>query len=179
MPELSFNCYGVGFLLKLTHNEVRDMPKGEGKVVAQNKKAYHDYFIEETYEAGIVLQGTEIKSIRAGKVNLTDSYARIHEGEMHLLSMHVSPYEQGNRYNHDPLRQRKLLLHKREIDKLFGETREAGYALIPLKIYLKNGFAKVLLGLAKGKKNYDKREVLKQKEAKRDIERAFRDRQKM
>jgi SsrA-binding protein len=93
--------------------------------------------------------------------------------------MHVSPYEQGNRFNHDPLRQRKLLLHKREINKLFGETREAGFALIPLKIYLKNGFAKVLLGLAKGKKNYDKREVLKQKEAKRDIERAFRDRQKM
>lgn len=155
------------------------MPKGEGKVVAQNKKAYHDYYIEETYEAGMVLQGTEIKSIRAGKVNLKDSYARIQNGEMFLLNMHVSPYEQGNRYNHDPLRQRKLLLHKREINKLFGETREAGYALVPLKIYLKNGFAKVLIGLAKGKKNYDKREVLKQKEAKRDIERAFRERQKM
>jgi SsrA-binding protein len=176
---LSFNCYELSFLLKLIHNEVRDMPKGVGKVVAQNKKAYHDYYIEETYEAGIVLQGTEIKSIRAGKVNLKDSYARIQNGEMHLLNMHVSPYEQGNRFNHDPLRQRKLLLHKREINKLFGETREAGYALIPLKIYLKNGFAKVLLGLAKGKKNYDKREVLKQKEAKRDIERAFRERQKM
>jgi SsrA-binding protein len=176
---LSFNCYEFSFLLKLIHNEVRDMPKGVGKVVAQNKKAYHDYYIEETYEAGIVLQGTEIKSIRAGKVNLKDSYARIHNGEMHLLNMHVSPYEQGNRFNHDPLRQRKLLLHKREINKLFGETREAGFALIPLKIYLKNGFAKVLLGLAKGKKNYDKREVLKQKEAKRDIERAFRERQKM
>jgi len=155
------------------------MPKGVGKTVAQNKKAYHDYFIEETYEAGIVLQGTEIKSIRAGKVQLKDSYARIHNGEMFLYSVHISPYEQGNRYNHDPLRTRKLLLHKREIMKLLGETKEAGFALIPLKMYLKNGYAKVLIGLAKGKKKYDKREDLKQKEAKRDIERAFRERQKM
>ncbi|HLO12844.1 MAG TPA: SsrA-binding protein SmpB [Pseudoneobacillus sp.] len=154
------------------------MPKGVGKQVAQNKKAYHDFFIEETYETGIVLQGTEIKSIRAGKVNLKDSYARIQNGEAWLYSMHVSPYEQGNRYNHDPLRPRKLLLHKKEISKLIGETKEAGFALVPLKIYLKNGFAKVLLGLAKGKKNYDKREDLKKKEAKREIERAFRDRQK-
>ena len=155
------------------------MPKGEGKVVAQNKKAYHDYFIEETYEAGIVLQGTEIKSIRGGRVNLKDSYARIHNGEMFLYSMHVSPYEQGNRYNHDPLRTRKLLLHKKQINTLIGETKEAGYALVPLKVYLKNGFAKVLIGLAKGKKKYDKREDLKQKEAKREIERVFRERQKM
>ncbi|MED3560979.1 SsrA-binding protein SmpB [Bacillus xiapuensis] len=155
------------------------MPKGEGKVVAQNKKAYHDYFIEETYEAGIVLQGTEIKSIRAGKVNLKDAYARIQNGEAVLFGMHVSPYEQGNRFNHDPLRTRKLLLHKREINKLLGETKEVGYALVPLKLYLKNGFCKVLIGLAKGKKNYDKRESLKQKEAKREIERVFRERQKM
>ncbi|UII55541.1 SsrA-binding protein SmpB [Cytobacillus spongiae] len=155
------------------------MPKGSGKVIAQNKKAYHDYFIEETYEAGIVLQGTEIKSIRSGRVNLKDSYAQIKQGEVHLLGMHVSPYEQGNRYNHDPLRTRKLLLHKREIDKLMGETKEVGYSIVPLKLYLKNGFAKVLIGLAKGKKQYDKREDLKKKEAKREIERAFRDRQKM
>lgn len=155
------------------------MPKGEGKVVAQNKKANHDYFIEETYEAGIVLQGTEIKSIRAGRVNLKDSYARILNGEIFLYSMHVSPYEQGNRFNHDPLRTRKLLLHKKQISKLIGETKEAGYALVPLKMYLKNGFAKVLIGLAKGKKNYDKREDLKQKEAKREIARVFRDKQKM
>jgi SsrA-binding protein len=154
------------------------MPKGEGKQVAQNKKAYHDFFIEETYETGIVLQGTEIKSIRAGKVNLKDSYARIQNGEAWLYSMHVSPYEQGNRHNHDPLRPRKLLLHKREINKLLGETKEVGYALVPVKLYLKNGFCKVLLGLAKGKKNYDKREDLKKKEAKREIERVFRDRQK-
>ncbi|PLT29051.1 SsrA-binding protein SmpB [Peribacillus deserti] len=155
------------------------MPKGTGKLISNNKKAYHDYFIEETYEAGIVLQGTEIKSIRAGRVNLKDSYARVQNGEMYLYSMHVSPYEQGNRYNHDPERPRKLLLHKREIDKLFGETKEQGYALLPLKVYLKNGFAKVLIGLGKGKKQYDKREDAKKKEAKREIERAFRDRQKM
>lgn len=155
------------------------MPKGAGKVVAQNKKAYHDYFIEDTYEAGIVLQGTEIKSIRAGRVNLKDSYARVEKGEVFLHNMHISPYEQGNRYNHDPLRTRKLLLHKKEISKLLGITKEQGYSLVPLKIYLKNGYAKVLIGLAKGKKNYDKREDLKQKEAKRDIERAFRERQKM
>lgn len=150
-----------------------------GKVVAQNKKANHDYSIEETFEAGIVLQGTEIKSIRNGRVNLKDSYARIDRGEVFLLNMHVSPYEQGNRYNHDPLRQRKLLLHKREIVKLIGATKEEGYALVPLKMYLKNGYAKVLIGLGKGKKKYDKREDLKKKEAKRDIERAFRERQKM
>ncbi|MBO9129907.1 SsrA-binding protein SmpB [Bacillus sp. 165] len=155
------------------------MPKGQGKVVAQNKKAYHDYFIEETYEAGIVLQGTEIKSLRAGRANLRDSYARIHNGEVFIFGMHISPYEQGNRYNHDPLRTRKLLLHKKEISKLIGYIKEEGYTLIPTKVYLKNGFAKMELGLAKGKKLYDKREDLKKKEAKRDIERAFRERQKM
>lgn len=155
------------------------MPKGEGKVVAQNKKANHDFFIEETYEAGIVLMGTEIKAIRGGRVQLKDSYARIQNGEMFLHNMHISPYEQGNRFNHEPLRVRKLLLHKRQIAQLIGETKEAGYALVPLKLYMKNGFAKILIGLGKGKKNYDKRETLKKKEAGRDIERAFRERQKM
>lgn len=154
------------------------MPKGTGKVIAQNKKANHDYFIEETYETGIVLQGTEIKSLRAGRANMKDSYAKVQNGEVFLHNMHISPYEQGNRYNHDPLRTRKLLLHKREISKLIGFTKETGYTLVPLKIYLKNGYAKLLLGLGKGKKQYDKREDLKQKEAKRDIERAFRDRMK-
>ncbi|AVD56977.1 SsrA-binding protein SmpB [Heyndrickxia coagulans] len=153
------------------------MPKGEGKVLAQNKKASHDYFIEETYEAGIVLQGTEIKSIRAGRVNLRDSFARVENGEVFVYGMHISPYEQGNRYNHDPLRPRKILLHKKEIDRLAGMTKEKGYALIPLKIYIKNGYAKVLIGLARGKKNYDKRESLKKKEAAREIERAFKARQ--
>lgn len=155
------------------------MPKGTGKMVAQNKKAYHDYAIEETYEAGIVLQGTEIKSIRAGKVNLKDSYARIQNNEIYLFGMHVSPYEQGNRYNHDPLRTRKLLLHRKEISKLIGESKEVGYSIVPLKMYLKNGYAKVLIGLARGKKKYDKREDLKKKEAKREVERAFRERRKM
>jgi len=155
------------------------MAKGEGKLIAQNRKAGHDFFIEETYETGIVLQGTEIKAIRAGRVNLKDSFARIQNGEVFLHNMHISPYEHGNRYNHDPIRTRKLLLHKKQISKLIGETKEAGYTLVPLKIYLKNGFAKLLLGLGKGKKQYDKREDLKRKEAKRDIERAFRDRQKM
>lgn len=150
-----------------------------GKQLAQNKKAYHDFFIEETFEAGIVLQGTEIKSIRKGKANLKDSFAKIERGELYLHNMHVSPYEQGNRYNHDPLRTRKLLLHRKEINKLIGETKEVGYTIVPLKLYLKNGYCKVLIGLGKGKKQYDKRDDLKKKEAKRDIERAFRDRQKM
>lgn len=157
------------------------MSKGaNNNVIAQNKKARHDYFIEETYEAGIVLKGTEIKSIRARRVNLKDAYARINNnGEVELLNMHISPYEQGNRYNHDPLRTRKLLLHRKEIDKLIGRTKEDGFTLVPLKLYIKNGFAKVLLGVGKGKKKYDKREELKQKAAKREIERAFRERQKM
>lgn len=152
--------------------------KNHGRVLAQNRKANHDYFIEETIEAGIVLQGTEIKSIRAGRVNLQDSFARVRNGEAFLFNMHVNPYEQGNRFNHDPTRTRKLLLHKRQITRLIGAQREEGYSLIPLRIYIKNGVAKVLIGLGKGKKRHDKREDLKQKEAKRDIERAFRERQK-
>ncbi|EFR95914.1 SsrA-binding protein [Listeria ivanovii subsp. londoniensis] len=153
------------------------MPKGDGKLVAQNKKARHDYAIEETFEAGIVLQGTEIKSVRNARVNLKDSYARIDKGEIFLHNMHISPYEQGNRYNHDPLRTRKLLLHKKQISHLIGETKESGYSIVPLKMYIKDGYAKVLIGVARGKKKYDKRQDLKQKEAKRDIERAFKERQ--
>ncbi|EHL2590364.1 SsrA-binding protein SmpB, partial [Listeria monocytogenes] len=141
------------------------------------KKARHDYAIEETFEAGIVLQGTEIKSVRNARVNLKDSYARIDKGEIFLHNMHISPYEQGNRYNHDPLRTRKLLLHKKQISRLIGETKESGYSIVPLKMYIKDGYAKVLIGVARGKKKYDKRQDLKQKEAKRDIERAFKERQ--
>ncbi|GAA0307943.1 SsrA-binding protein [Gracilibacillus halotolerans] len=152
------------------------MAKHNGKLVAQNKKANHDYFIEETFEAGIVLQGTEIKSIRAGKVNLRDSFATVKQGEVYINNMHISPYEQGNRYNHEPTRARKLLLHRKQIDRLIGETQQAGYALVPIKVYIKNGFAKVLIGLGKGKKKFDKREDLKQKQAKRDMERALKDR---
>ena len=155
-----------------------NMPKGAGKVIAQNKKAYHDYFIEETYETGMVLQGTEIKSVRNGKVQLKDSYARISNGEVFLENMHISPYEQGNRFNHDPLRTRKLLLNKYEINQLVRTLKVDGYTLVPLKIYLKNGFAKLLLGVGRGKKKYDKREDMKKKEAKREVERSFRDRQK-
>lgn len=153
--------------------------KKDSNVLAQNKKAYHDYHIEETFEAGIVLQGTEIKSVRAGKISIQDAYARIINGEVFLINAHISPYEQGNRYNHDPLRTRKLLLHKKEINKLIGLTKEKGYTLIPLKVYIKNGFAKVLLGLAKGKKKYDKREDIKRRDAERQIARALREKQKM
>ncbi|MBU9710918.1 SsrA-binding protein SmpB [Evansella tamaricis] len=149
----------------------------EGKLIAQNKKARHDFHIEETFEAGMVLTGTEIKSLRGGKGNLKDSFARVSNGEVWLHNMHISPYEQGNRYNHDPVRARKLLLHKKEINKLIGQTKEKGYTLVPLKIYIKNGFAKTLLGLGKGKKKYDKREDLKKKDANREIQRAFKDQQ--
>ncbi|WP_067840622.1 SsrA-binding protein SmpB [Amphibacillus sediminis] len=152
------------------------MPKGTGKVIAQNKKASHDFFIEETIEAGIVLKGTEIKSIRAGRVNLKDSFARVEHGEVFLHNMHISPYEQGNRYNHEPTRTRKLLLHRKQINKFIGETQQSGYSLVPIKLYLKNGVAKILIGLGKGKKKYDKREDLKQKQAKRDVDRALKER---
>lgn len=149
------------------------------KVIAQNRRARHDYHIEDTIEAGLVLTGTEIKSIRAGRVNLKDSFARIQNGEVFLYNMHISPYEQGNRYNHDPLRTRKLLLHRREINKLIGLTKEKGYTLVPLKIYIKNGLAKLDLAIAKGKKLYDKREAMKKRDAEREAQRVLRERQKM
>ncbi|MGB2993571.1 MAG: SsrA-binding protein SmpB [Paenisporosarcina sp.] len=152
------------------------MAKGEGKVVAQNKKANHDYFIEETMEAGIVLQGTEIKSVRKGKIQLKEAFVRIRNNEAWISNMHISTYEQGNRFNHEPLRSRKLLLHKKQINELIGLSKQDGFSIIPIKMYLKDGFAKVLIGLGKGKKNYDKRDDLKKKEAKRDIERAFKSR---
>ncbi|UJL45259.1 SsrA-binding protein SmpB [Virgibacillus sp. NKC19-16] len=151
------------------------MPKGNGNTIAKNRRASHDFSIEETYEAGIVLQGTEIKSIRAGRVNIKDSHARIDRGEVKLINLHIAEYEQGNRYNHDPTRTRKLLLHRKEIDKLIGLTQQQGYALVPLKIYIKNGVAKVLIGLGKGKKKYDKREDLKRKQMKRDADRAVKE----
>ncbi len=150
----------------------------EEKVLAQNKKATHDYFIEETYETGIALTGTEIKSIRAGKANLRDAYARIEHGEVLLHNMHVSPYDAGNRFNHEPLRTRTLLLHRQEIRKLIGATKESGYSLVPLRLYLKNGYCKVQLALVKGKKNYDKREAIAKRDANREIARAFRDAQR-
>ena len=148
--------------------------KQDDKVLAQNKKASHDYFIEDTMEAGIVLQGTEIKSIRNGRVQLKDSFVRIRNNEAWISNMHISPYEQGNRFNHDPLRVRKLLLHKKQINELIGKTKRDGYTIVPLKMYVKNGYAKLLIGLGKGKKDYDKRSDMKKKEAKREIERAFK-----
>lgn len=147
----------------------------EIKVIAQNKKAYHDYFINETYECGIALVGTEVKSLRAGQVNLKDSYASIDNGEVILKQMHISPYEQGNIFNRDPMRPRKLLLHKHEIRKLIGTLKEDGISLIPLKLYLSGSHIKVELGLAKGKKLYDKRQSAAEKDAKRNIARKIKE----
>ncbi len=136
----------------------------------KNKKASFDYFIEDTYECGIVLTGTEIKSIRKGSCNLKDSYARVKNGEVFLINMFISTYEEGNRFNHDERRERKLLLHKKEIYKIRDKIEKDGYSLVPVKLYLKEGKAKILLGVAKGKKQYDKRQSLKEKDIKRDIE---------
>ena len=146
------------------------------KLICNNKKAYHDYSIEEKFEAGMVLKGTEVKSLRNGKANLNDSFALIRNGEAFLHNLHISPYDFGNRENHDPDRLRKLLLHKKEIGKLFGKIREQGYSFIPLRLYFKNGMVKVELGLAKGKKLYDKREDLKKKDHKREMDQAVKGR---
>lgn len=151
------------------------MSKKRSRPLAQNRKARHDYFIEETYEAGLVLKGTEIKSVRAGRVNIADAHVRVMNGEAFIINMHIAPYEQGNRFNHDPTRSRKLLLHRSEIDKLYGLVQQRGYTIVPLRLYIKNGFAKLLIGLGRGKKQYDKREDLKQKQMKRDIDRAMKD----
>ena len=144
------------------------------KVLATNKKARHDYFIDEVYECGIELKGTEVKSIRQGRINLKEGYASVDNSEVFLKQVHISPYEQGNRFNVDPLRVRKLLLHKSEIRKLIGATTIKGYSLVPMRMYLKNGKVKLELGLAKGKKLYDKRESIKRKDDKRRIERALK-----
>ena len=150
--------------------------KADENLIAQNKKARHDYFVEETYEAGLVLTGTEIKSVRAHTVQLVDAYVQIKNGEAFVYNMHIAEFKGGNRFNHTPDRPRKLLLHKKEIAKLLGVSQQAGYSLIPLKVYLKNGYAKLLVGVCKGKKNYDKRQDLKEKDAKRDIEKAMKSR---
>ena len=144
--------------------------------IAKNKKAFHDYFVLDKYEAGLELYGTEIKSIRAGRVNLKDSFCSVDGGEMFAIGMHISPYEQGNRFNRDPLRKKKLLLHKREIMKLFGESQQQGLSIIPLELYIKNGRAKLEIGLCKGKKLYDKRADAAKKAANRTIEREFKER---
>jgi len=154
----------------------KDTNQGE-KPVATNRKAFHDYFIEERFEAGIVLRGTEVKSLRDGRVNLQDSYASARDGEVFLYNCHISPYSHGNIMNHDPTRPRKLLLHKKEINKLMGKTQQKGLTLVPLRIYFsKRGHAKVELGLAKGKKLYDRRDSIKAREAGREVERAIKER---
>jgi len=144
------------------------------KIVADNRKARHDFFVDESLEAGIALVGTEVKSLRQGKCNLRDSYARVENGEAFLYNIHISPYDPASKFNHDPLRTRRLLLHKHEILKLNSKVKEKGYTLVPLKIYFRNGKAKVELGLARGKRQYDKRDDLAQRDAERAIARALR-----
>ncbi|AQW21867.1 SsrA-binding protein [Lentilactobacillus curieae] len=148
--------------------------KNDDNLMAQNKKARHDYSIQETYEAGIVLTGTEIKSIRDRRLNLKDGFVQIKNGEAYMMNVHISEYTNGNQFNHDPLRNRKLLLHKKEIKRLAGASSDKGVTIVPLKVYLKNGFAKVLIGVAKGKKEYDKRETIKRREQNRQIERVMK-----
>ncbi len=151
------------------------MEKGSKKLIANNKKVYHEYFLEEIYEAGIVLHGTEVKSLRMGKCSIKESFIHIENGEMILYGMHISPYEKGNIFNKDPLRPKKLLLHKKEIQKLLGKTSQKGYTIVPVEVYLSNGLVKVQIALAKGKKLYDKREDLAKKDARREVERAFKE----
>lgn len=151
------------------------MSKNEtAKLVANNKKAYHDYFIEEKYECGIALHGTEVKSLRMGKCSIKEAFIRIENGEVFVYGMHISPYEKGNIFNKDPLRVKKLLLHKQEINKLIGKIKEKGYTLVPLQVYFSNGKAKVEIGLARGKKLYDKREDIAKKDQKREMQREFK-----
>ena len=155
--------------------EGKSMEKNSGvKLIAQNKKAYHDFFIDETYECGIALHGTEVKSMRMGKCSIKEAFVRIEDGEVFVYGMHVSPYEKGNIFNKDPLRVKKLLLHKYEINKLLGKIKEKGYTLVPLQVYFKDGKVKVEIGLARGKKLYDKREAIAKKDQRREAEKEFR-----
>ena len=145
--------------------------RDQEKLIAVNRKAYHDYHVEETIEVGIVLTGTEIKSVRAGHVNLREAYARIENGEAWLINCHIAPYEQGNRYNHEPTRKRKLLLHREQISRLLGKVNEKGLTLVPLRLYIRNDVAKIALGLVRGKKLYDKRATIAERDAARDVAR--------
>ena len=150
------------------------MGKDAVKLIANNKKAYHDYFIEDTYEAGIALHGTEVKSLRMGKCSIKEAFVKVDKGEVFVYNMHVSPYEKGNIFNKDPLRVRKLLLHKSEIRKMVGSITQKGYTLVPLKVYLKGSYVKVEIGLARGKKLYDKRQDIAKKDQRRDAERNYK-----
>lgn len=149
--------------------------KGKSLPVIENRKARHEYYVEETYEAGLVLRGTEVKSLRGGKANLQDAYAEVKGGEVWAVNFHISPYEQGNRFNHEPKREKKLLLNKREINRLWGLTQQKGYTLVPLKVYFKNGKAKMLLAVARGKKLHDKREDIAARDAKREMDRSMKE----
>lgn len=150
------------------------MAKEQGKLIANNKKAYHDYFILETYEAGLALHGTEVKSLRMGKCSIKESFIRIEDGEVFVYGMHVSPYEKGNIFNRDPLRAKKLLLHKSEINKILGKTKEKGMTVVPLKVYFKGSLVKMEIGIARGKKLYDKRQDIAKKDQKREAQRDFK-----
>lgn len=150
------------------------MPKEAMKLIANNKKAYHDYFIEEKYEAGLVLHGTEVKSLRLGKCSIKEAFVGIEKGEVFIYGMHISPYEKGNIFNKDPLRTRKLLMHKSEIRKLIGGSSEKGYTIVPLQVYFKDGRAKIEIGLARGKKLYDKRADIAKKDMRREVEKEFK-----
>jgi len=150
------------------------MAKETHKLIANNKKVFHDYFVEETYEAGLVLHGTEVKSLRMGKCSIKEAFVQVEKGEIFVVGMHVSPYEKGNIFNKDPLRTRKLLMHKAEINKLFGKCKEKGYTLMPLQVYFKDGRAKMEIGLCKGKKLYDKRDDITKKDMRRETERDFK-----
>lgn len=152
------------------------MAKGEMKLVANNKKAYHDYFIEEKYEAGLVLHGTEVKSLRMGKCSVKEAFIRVENGEVFIYGMHISPYEKGNIFNKDPLRVKKLLLHRQQIRKLIGDSSEKGYTIVPLQVYFRDGRAKIEIGLARGKKLYDKRQDIAKKDQRREAEREFKQR---
>lgn len=151
------------------------MAKSGPGIIAQNKKAYHDYFVDEEIEAGIELVGTEVKSVRAGRVNLKDSYVSCKTGEAMIIGMHISPYEQGSIFNHEPLRARRLLLHKKEINRLIGLTTQEGYTLIPLKMYFKGQYVKLALGVCRGKKNYDKRAAIAERDVKRNMDRTLKE----
>ena len=157
-----------------TRNEVIPTEKKGIKIAAQNRKAYHDYFVEDKYEAGIELCGTEVKSIRGGSMNLKDSYCTVKDGELFVHSMHISPYEKGNIFNRDPDRDRRLLMHKREIRKLHALIKQDGYTLVPLSVYFKNAKVKVEVGLCRGKKNYDKRDAIAKRDAGREMDRAMK-----
>ena len=161
---------------KFSGNEVSPTEKKGVKIAAQNRKAFHDYFVEERYEAGIELAGTEVKSIRAGTLNLKDSYCTVKDGELFVHSMHISPYEKGNIFNKDPVRTRRLLMHKREIRKLHALIKQDGYTLVPLSVYFKDARVKLEVGLCRGKKNYDKREATAKRDAKREIDRTLKER---